>query len=132
MAVIDASVAVRWFVYGPGNDQAAPWLLRTDLIGPDLITAEVGNAFWQYVRRGHLKLEEATAILMRLPECFSYLIAVQELIGDALLLAHQYDHPIYDCFYLALGRRERAAIVTLDRKQASIADRMGLEAELLL
>ena len=70
VAVVDASVAVRWFIYGVGNERAAPWLERTDLIAPDFILAEVGNAFWRYIQRGHLELEEATEILKRLPGSF--------------------------------------------------------------
>jgi len=132
MGVIDASVAVRWFVYGPGNERAAPWLDRSDLIAPDLILAEVGNALWQYARRDHLTIEEAAAILKRLPECFARLAPIGDLVSEAFLLARECDHPIYDCFYLALARREGHSVVTLDRDLANLAEKIGVSAELLL
>ena len=105
MAVIDASVAVRWFVYGIGNDEAALWLGKPDLIAPDLIIPKVANALWRYLQRNHLELAEATAILARLAEGFSRLVSISSLANDALILAHEHDHPIYDCIYLALGTR---------------------------
>jgi predicted nucleic acid-binding protein len=132
MAVIDASVAVRWFIYGVGNDRATPWLDRTDLIAPDLILIEVGNAFWRYIQRGHLELQEAREILSRLPAAFSRLVPPHELVGEALGLAKEYDHPIYDCCYLALAQREGQSLVTLDRDLAKLAERSGVKAELLL
>jgi predicted nucleic acid-binding protein len=132
MAVVDASVAVRWFIYGVGNERAAQWLERTDLLAPDLILAEVGNAFWRYIQRGHLELEEATEILKRLPGSFSQLVPIGELVGDALRLAREHDHPIYDCCYIALAMREGQSLVTLDRDLAKIAETAGVNAELLL
>jgi len=132
MAVVDASVAVRWFIYGVGNERAAPWLERTDLIAPDFILAEVGNAFWRYIQRGHLELEEATEILKRLPGSFSQLVPIGEVVGDALRLAKEHDHPIYDCCYVALAMREGKGLVTLDRGLAKIAGNAGVNAELLL
>ena len=132
MAVIDASVAVRWFVHGPGSDKAALWLGRPDLIAPELILAETGNAFWLYIKAGHLELDEATAILERFPACFSRLIPTSELVTNALILAKARDHPVYDCCYLALAQREAERLVTLDRALASVAQRISVEAECLL
>jgi predicted nucleic acid-binding protein len=132
MAVIDASVAVRWFIYGVGNDRAAPWLNRADLTAPDFILAEVGNAFWRYIQRGHLDLQEARAILNRLPAAFVRLVPIYELVSEALGLAKEHNHPIYDCCYLALAQREGQSLVTLDRDLAKIAEKSGVRAELLL
>lgn len=132
MAVIDASVAVRWFVYGPGSDEAAPWLEKPDLIAPDFILAEVGNAFWRYTKSKHLELAEATAILDRLPGSFSRLVPAGELVNGALLLAAEHNHPIYDCCYLELARREKTALVTIDRDLAKLAERIPVTAECLL
>jgi predicted nucleic acid-binding protein len=132
MAVIDASVAVRWFVHGPGNDRAAPWLERTDLIAPDFIIVEVGNAFWRYIQRKHLEIEEAVEILRQLPGSFARLIPIGDVVIDALRIAKEHDHPIYDCCYLALAQREGRSLVTLDRDMATIATQIGISAELLL
>jgi predicted nucleic acid-binding protein len=47
-------------------------------------------------------------------------------------LARENNHPIYDCFYLALARQEAATLVTMDRRLGEIADRIGIRSELLV
>jgi len=132
MAVVDANVAIRWFVHGPGADRAAPWLGETTLIAPDLILAEAGNALWRYVQSGDLQIEEAASILHRMPDAFARLVPTAELAKDALLLAQELEHPVYDCVYLALAQREGLGLLTLDATLAGLAVRKGLRAELLL
>jgi predicted nucleic acid-binding protein len=34
----------------------------------------------------------------------------------AMTIARVLDHPVYDCFYLALAQKEAAALVTADRR----------------
>ena len=58
--VIDASVALKWFVEEQGTDQAAALLAGNDLlIAPDLIVAEVANAGWKAVRTGTMIVRTA-------------------------------------------------------------------------
>ena len=132
MPVVDASVAIRWFVDGPGAERSAPWLREITLVAPDLILAEAGSALWRYVRAGDLQMAEATSILQRMPDSFARLVPTAELARDALLLAHELDHSVFDCVYLALAQREELGILTLDAKLAGLAVRKGLRAELLL
>ena len=48
--VVDASVAVKWFVDEAGADRAAA-LQGESVCAPDLIFAEVGNALWKLQRK---------------------------------------------------------------------------------
>jgi predicted nucleic acid-binding protein len=40
---------------------------------------------------------------------------------EALALACHLDHPVYDCLYLALARREAAVLLTADQKLMALA-----------
>jgi len=40
---------------------------------------------------------------------------------EALALACHLDHPVYDCLYLALARREAALLLTADQKLMTLA-----------
>ncbi|MCT4364708.1 MAG: type II toxin-antitoxin system VapC family toxin [Synechococcaceae cyanobacterium MAG-AL1] len=40
---------------------------------------------------------------------------------EALALACHLNHPVYDCLYLALARREAATLLTADRRLQSLA-----------
>lgn len=126
MAVIDASVAVRWYVDGSGQEFAATWLGLHDLLAPDLICAEVGNALWRYMRHGSVEFDDAVAVLDALPANFARLVPTADLVAEAFKLGAGADHPVYDCVYLALARREQTTLVTLDRKLAMLAQKLGI------
>ena len=46
----------------------------------------------------------------------NHLIPMKQLHLDALQLAADLKHPIYDCFYLALARQQRAPLITADKR----------------
>jgi hypothetical protein len=63
--VVDASVAIKWFVDEPDSAQAAV-LLRHSLAAPDLLAPECANILWKKVTRAELSLEEAEVIALAL------------------------------------------------------------------
>ena len=62
--VVDASVAVKWFL-PEIHSQAANRLLNSEfeLLSPDLIWSELGNVLWKRWRRRELTEEAASEIL---------------------------------------------------------------------
>ena len=48
----------------------------------------------------------------------------RHLLAEALALACHLDHPVYDCLYLALARREAAVLVTADQRLQQLAARV--------
>jgi predicted nucleic acid-binding protein len=130
--VVDASVAVLWTLTQQGSDRAAALNNDDRLIAPSLIIAEIGNAVWKAVRRGDLpKTEALTGIEIALGPVAA-LTPDEELRGRALELAIELDHPIYDCFYLALAERERCPLVTADKRLVAAAKKMkGIEVRAL-
>ena len=51
--VIDASVAVKWFLPEIHTDAAEKWMARdAAFLAPDLIYAEFGNVLWKRARSG--------------------------------------------------------------------------------
>lgn len=124
--VVDASVALRWYVESPAS-AAAQALLAGDepLVAPDLVVAEVTNAAWKLVRAGEIDEDHGAAIAGAVGSAFSLLVPATELAGRAFRLAHRLDHPVYDCLYLALAERDGAAVVTADRRLSDRASRGG-------
>jgi predicted nucleic acid-binding protein len=115
--VVDASVAVKWFVAEEGHINALR-LLEQDqvLIAPDLIFSEVGNVFWKKMRRGEATLEQSERACRALPEFLGAVAASASLIVPALHLADRLGHPIYDCIYLACAQEQGAKLVTADKR----------------
>jgi predicted nucleic acid-binding protein len=58
----------------------------------------------------------------------TFLVPVVELLPRAIELAFDLQHPIYDCVYLALAEREKAALITADRRLIATAGSGGHSA----
>jgi predicted nucleic acid-binding protein len=114
--IVDASVAMKWFVRESGS-AAALDLLRSDdqLVVPDLIIAEVCNAAWKSTRRDELELAQYREVLGSLPALFDEIVPGAELAAPAGEMARLLDHPVYDCFYVALAELRGGWMTTADR-----------------
>ena len=115
--VIDASVALKWFVEENGTRQAAALLAGSDmLVAPDLIVAEVCNAGWKAVRAGMMRPEQHDHAAARLALAFDELLPLAPLAERAVVLSRRLGHPTYDCFYLVLAEERAARMVTADQR----------------
>ena len=116
--VIDASVAIKWFVEEPGSDVARRLLVAgpDHLEAPELLVAEVCNAAWKSQRLGQMSALQFDLITSRIESMFGQLWSLGPLASRAAVLARRLDHPVYDCFYLALSEVRRARLVTADSK----------------
>lgn len=115
--VVDASVALKWLLPEPDSVAAERVVSAGDaLIAPTLLVAETCSAVWKRLRRGEVTTEHADLVVARLPQLLDRLIADALLALAALRIAREIDHPVYDCFYLALAERENAPLVTADRR----------------
>jgi predicted nucleic acid-binding protein len=116
-AVVDASVALKWYVAEADSAAARAIVVsEQDLIAPELVVAEVSNASWKLLRRRQLDRTQYARIAQEIGQIFSRLVALRQLAPRAAVLAHELDHPVYDCFYLALSEAEDAPLVTADRR----------------
>jgi predicted nucleic acid-binding protein len=63
---------------------------------------------------------------------FSKLVPIHDLASVAAAMAIDLRHPIYDCFYLALAERERAPLISTDKRLLAAARLMkGIEVRAL-
>lgn len=125
--VVDASVAVKWFV-GEQRSTAARKVLETGqtIIAPDLIVPEISNTAWKKAKRGDISREQAEAMVHALPLTFDRLVPTAPLSSRALDLAMRFEHPAYDCFYVALAEDASAPLVTDDARVIELARKAGL------
>jgi predicted nucleic acid-binding protein len=89
-----------------------------------LILAEIAKALRKYVRAGLLSFDLALEMNKEAPRPFATLFPVPPLQIPAFDLACRLNHPAYDCFYLALAKREGVPLVTADKRLASVAKRL--------
>ncbi len=114
--VIDASVAVKWFVLEPDSDRALD-LLRSNsdrYIAPDLLLVEVATALSRRERLGEIPTGQARGDLANLPRYLLEVAAGAGLLDPAMVLSLELKHPFSDCLYLALGLQRSAQLITAD------------------
>ena len=117
--VVDASVAIKWFV--PEALQANAWTLAAapqDLVAPDLLLVEVVNIAWKKCVRGEIDRAAAREIARRVGAGLRRVVPSDALIRPALEIAIVLNHPIYDCLYLALAERAGYPLVSADERLA--------------
>lgn len=128
--VVDASVAIKWFFEEEQYVEARALLSEgMPIIAPSIVLAEMANAVWKRWRRGELAQEDVKRSMSLLAGPFTTLYPLEDLLGEAGRFAVTLNHPVYDCFYLALARREHAPLVTADRKLAALANRLDLRVQ---
>ena len=131
--VVDAGVAVKWIVKEPGNEAARSLFdLADPLIAPDWLLLEAASTLWRKIKTSELLFVHAERHLDDLPHFFSRLYESSTLVADAFKLSYQLRHPVYDCLYLALARREECRLVTADAEFFGKMKRGGFDRQALL
>jgi predicted nucleic acid-binding protein len=113
--VVDASVAVKWYVPEPPAAEAArvragPNPLHT----PDFLDTEVANILWKKVRRGDISRADADDALAALAVAPVAREPAPNLVVAAFDLAVQTGRTVYDCLYLALAVQLNGRMVTVN------------------
>lgn len=115
--VIDASVAIKWFVPEILEAEAKRWLDPSHVLyAPELLLSEVGNILWKKTRLKEVTEAEALQIASELKQSPITLISSLDLFSDALTLAQSTGRTVYDCMYLAAAIRQGCQLVTADRR----------------
>jgi len=115
--VVDASVAIKWFL-PEIHSEAAGRILKSKhkLLAPDLIMAEVGNTLWKKNIRNEISLEESRSILKDFLRFPLQIYHSKTLLAVALHVAVQYGFSVYDGLYLALALTRKVFFITADHK----------------
>ena len=111
---VDTSVAVKWFVAEEDQDKAER-LIGQSLVAPDLLLAEVSNVAWLKLRKKEIGIEQAVAgqqLVMSLVE----IVPSSVFATRALEIAIEFDHPVYDCFFLAVCESMEIGLITADKR----------------
>ena len=126
-AVIDASVAVKWFnfeEYWRLADELKMRHVRGSLIliAPSLLIFEVSNALRYSPELGVEDVRRAVNTLLSLQVKLHP--PTGELMDEAIRLAYQYGITIYDAVYIALARLRDIPLYTADER---LIRKTGLE-----
>lgn len=117
--VVDSSVVAKRLVAEVDSDKARALLLRwargdLELLAPELLAIEIGNILWKRAQRKLLPPDRCFDLYNEFEELQIPLWSSEPLIGAAMRLAVQRQHPVYDCIYVLLAEETRSELVTAD------------------
>jgi len=123
--VLDASAAVRLILADPAAADLAERVGGAALVlAPELMLSELANTLWKLRRADRLNDLDPQELLAEARELVDRLEPDRHLQAEAMALACHLNHPVYDCLYLALARREAASLISSDRRLNALAERV--------
>lgn len=115
--VIDASVAIKWFIPEIYSDVALhASRIQAPLHVPAFIQLEVGSVLAKKIRRNELTRNEGDVILKEFRQLPLQYHSDERLFHAGYALALATHQSLYDCLYLALAETIDGAVITADRK----------------
>jgi predicted nucleic acid-binding protein len=115
--VIDASVAIKWFIWEEGTEEAQQLLdeLRSFWV-PDLFLIEIDAILTKKVRKGELDIADSfqkRRVFRQLPY---KLIPFDEIVEFAFRLSTEFPITLYDATYLATAVDHKGTFYTADER----------------
>jgi predicted nucleic acid-binding protein len=115
--VVDASVAIKWYLPEEYSDHAERLLAPSvELLCPDLLFSEIGNTLWKYIARSECPYDKALNILKELQSNTLHVFGAASFATDALDIACRTKRTFYDSLYVALAIKAACRMVTADLK----------------
>jgi predicted nucleic acid-binding protein len=127
LVVVDASVAVKWFLPENGEafaDQALALLDKYDrkevqFVVPDLFYAEIASAIWKAIRVGRISRAFGDQALVLLTQREFATVPSLKLLDKAFQIATDHARSVYDSLYVALAVQTNSQLITADERLAN-------------
>lgn len=130
--VVDASVAVKWFVPEVHGIAAQRFVHPGhQLFAPDLLWPEFGNILWKKLLRKQISPQAARRILADFHSYRVGIIPSEPLLLAALDIAERIGRTVYDSLYLALAQRLACRAVTADERLFNAVQGDAIAAHIL-
>lgn len=128
MIVIDASAAAN-IVRATPQGRAFEMLMADgeEVVSPSLFQAEIRNVFWKYASFFGMPEQEAVDHVTDAIALVDEFYPLEEYGDEALLESMRLGHPVYDLLYLCAARRNRATLLTADRKLMQLCESLGVD-----
>ena len=122
--VADTNTFIAVALNEPERDSIIRLTQGCDLIAPEVLPFEIGNALTAMKKRGALRADEVSATwnsVQRIPVDLRHID-----IASALKIATEFDIYAYDAYFLECALSLRSPLLTLDRGMKRVATEIGI------
>nr|WP_286670474.1 type II toxin-antitoxin system VapC family toxin [Fodinibius salsisoli] len=118
--VIDASVAIKWFIWEEGTDEALQLLEKlTSFYAPDIFLMEIDAILTKKVRMKELDIPDAFEKRKVFRQMPYRLIPYKQIAKFAFRLATEFPITLYDAAYLSIAIDYETTFYTADKRLAN-------------
>lgn len=116
-SVIDASVAIKWFIWEEGTEEAQQLLDKLSFfLVPGLFLIEVDAILTKKVRKGELEIADAFQKRRMFRQLPYKLLPFDEIAEFAFRLSTEFPITLYDATYLATAVDHEGIFYTADKR----------------
>ena len=123
--IADTNTFLAVTLYEPERDKIIELTLGHDLIAPDILPFEIGNALSAMLKRPGLAPEDLLSVWDATQQIPVDLRSVN--IPDALKIASEFNIYAYDAYFLVCANSLRSPLITLDRRMIEVAQSLGIQ-----
>jgi predicted nucleic acid-binding protein len=122
--VIDTSILIAVLVSEPERDRIVSLTKDADLLSPQSVHWEIGNALSAMIKRQRISLDQAFKVINAyemIPIRF-----VDTDLHEAIAIAGKYSLYAYDAYLIACALHQRCSLMSLDNALIQIAKKAGI------
>ena len=123
--IADTNTFIAVALNEPERDNIIRLTEGHDLVAPEVLPFEIGNALTAMMKRNTLKADEVISawdVVQHIP------VDLRRIdIGAALNIAIQHKIYAYDAYFLECALELRSPLLTLDRQMKGIAQKIGIQ-----
>jgi len=123
--VADTNTFIAVALNEPEKDMIIRITEGHDLVAPEVLPFEIGNALTAMMKRNALKADEVISAWDMVQQIPVDLRRID--IGAALNIATEYNIYAYDAYFLECARNLRSSLLTLDQQMKGIARKIGIQ-----
>jgi len=129
--VIDASALTKYILREDGYEDVRGFMLDQPY-SLSLVLVEVSNAIWKHHMLYNLISREEAEVMFKALDLLSRDVLIIEPIINyveyAVEIAMDEDITVYDSLYIAQAKKRGCMILTSDKKQLQVAERIGVKS----
>jgi len=122
--VLDTSVVIALLASDEERDGIIHSIRGYDIVCPESIKPEIGNAVSAMFKRGRITLAQGLAIVEGFQQLDIQIVSLNLI--RATEMSHQYQLYAYDAYVLECAERLNTHLVTLDDRMKEIAQKIGI------